>query len=202
MIYLFVLVGLMACLKEAGYPDEIRFDENNEDVRKFVDTLIPALAQSLEHSLPDKKVAGTQIHKSSANRKYAQDFVIENRECFPLVTNSRLDVGIQDWFASDVTARYLADHPLKGKTPEDSLGPLASIVDFSCRCTNADELTQKYHTDLATRINEGIFSNPRLRQALNCQPSQTTKKTCTVSTQFRVQKTEELVSSESGQSQR
>lgn len=177
--------GLMACLADAGYPNEAKFDASSDLTKKTVDNLIPALANTPDYQSMIKKGPKDQMIKNAENREAAKSVILENKGCFPEITNYRVDSGIQDWFGSDVTARYLADHPIQAKTPEDNLEPLASVVDFVCRYPNANEITTKFHAPIETRINGGIFSNPIFRKALNCNPVTSAKKNCTVSARFK-----------------
>ena len=97
-----------------------------------------------------------------------------------------MDSGIQDWFGSEVTAKYLEEHPIKAKTAEDYLEPMATMIDYNCRMDNADDITKKTHAPIETRFNSAIFTNPRLRKAMNCHPQKSIQKNCTVSAQFKV----------------
>lgn len=178
--------GLMKCLKENKYTDGNGEESKNETAEKREVTEI--LTRSYNH--PGNKAARdkmklTEFVSNSAMRNQAQTFLTENKECFPGATNARIDVGIQDWFGSEVLARYLNDgHETIVKKPEDRYEPLAVIIDYECRFKNRDEMNQKYNAPNETRFNGGIFSNSRLRRAIGCEAPEgfPKKRDCAIST--------------------
>lgn len=177
--------GLVACVKDGGYPDSTDLDTANPELNPTLDFIIKGMMNDKEYSLPVVKGATKDLIANPENREYAKKFMVDNRECYSTVTNSKTDAGVQDWFGADVVARYLEDHPIKAEKPEDYLQPVAAIADFSCRFSNAESLNKAFHAPNEIRFNSGIFTNPRLRKAMNCNPAKSIKKTCTVSTQFK-----------------
>ena len=177
--------GLIECLKEVGYNDNTDFNTSTKEAKDVIDFIIGGMIGSKEYPLPFEKGGKSEILSHPANREHAKKFMTENRECYVSATDSRVDAGVQDWFGADVAARYLEDHPIKAKKTEDYLEPVAAIADFHCRFDNAENLNKTTHAPPEVRF-AGIFSNPRLRQAMNCNPSKSVKKNCTVSAKFKV----------------
>lgn len=179
--------GLMACLKEGGFSegtDDIDFSKGPAaEAQNFV---LNALVNSKHPNLALKTGSRADLLKNDGNIKASQDLIKSNKHCYKEVSGADLDSGIQDWFGSEVTARYLEDHPIKAKTPEDYLEPMATMIDYNCRMPNADVITRKTHAPVETRFNSAIFTNPRLRKAMNCHPQKSIQKNCTVSAPFKV----------------
>jgi hypothetical protein len=173
------LQNLRSCLLREGYPDSPGgIDFEKPELKNILNAEIGRAHQSRSNDLPQRSEKLTDALKNEENLKWAKGLINEHRECLPEQTNARVDSGIQDWFGSEVTARFLEDHPLNAQTPEDNLQPLAAMVDFTCRSPKAEELTQKFHVPIETRLNSAIFSNERLRRAMNCSPKVPAKGIC------------------------
>lgn len=185
--------GLVACLVEAGYTDTTEINTTTPEAGGIIDFIIKGSMGSEDMALPKKKGNLSEILADSGNREFAKKIITDNRECYVEVTNSRTDAGVQDWFGSDVAARYMEDHPIEASKTEDYLEPVSAILDFHCRMDNAAQLNKTTHAPPEVRF-EGIFSNPRLRKAMNCHPSKSVKKNCTVSAQFKTKTSEEASS--------
>lgn len=172
---------LRSCLIQGGYPDGSQgLDFSKPELKKFVDNEIARSHQSKNPDLPTPSSKLAEALKDDKNIEWAKKNVTDYRECFPEQTNSRVDSGIQDWFGSEVAARYLEDHPLNAQTPEDNLQPVAAMVDFICRTPKADELNRKFHVENETRFTSAIFANERLRKAMNCSPKAPAKRICDI----------------------
>lgn len=176
--------SLRNCLMRGGYPDAgpKGIDFSKPELKKIMESEIARSHQAKSPDLPTKTEKLGDALKDEKNIAWAKQLVSDYRECLPEHTNSRVDAGFQDWFGSEVTGRYLEDHPLNAQTPEDNLQPIAAMVDFTCRTPQADELERKFHVPLATRFNSAIFANERLRKAMNCNPKVPAKQICDVST--------------------
>ncbi len=173
--------NLKACLIQGGYPDAPGgIDFNKPEVKAIVDSQISQSFQTKSPSLPESPKTLADALKSEKNLAWAKEVVSDFRECLPEQTNARVDSGIQDWFGSEVVARYLEDQPLQVESTEDHMQPLAVLVDFSCRSPKSAELTQKFHVPLDQRLESAVFSNPRLRRALNCSPKVPAKQVCSI----------------------
>lgn len=177
--------GLVNCLKEAGYSDNLNINTSTKEASSIIDFIIKGSMSSESMNLPKKTGNISEILADNGNREFAKKIMTDNRECYVEATDSRTDAGVQDWFGSDVVSRYLEDNPVRAKATEDYLEPIAAIADFHCRFENADQLNKTTHAPPEVRF-EGIFSNPRLRKAMNCNPSKSVKKNCTVSAQFKI----------------
>ena len=174
--------GLMNCLRDGGISDgDDPIDYSTKEAQQLVDNHIKVEHQKKNSKLPVAGANRAESLKKSENVEWAKNQISENKYCFPEVTNARMDSGIQDWFGAEVTARYLEDNPLKAKTAEDNLQPLATMIDYICRTKN-DEITRLYQASTESRFNAAIFTNERLRKVMNCSPAKSIKKNCSVST--------------------
>jgi hypothetical protein len=189
--------GLLKCLKEGGFPDNEDFDLESVEAKKVIDRALNHFAQSPKNKMnPLPVLAGKKedITSNPENQKAIRDYLRTHRSCYPTITNSRIDSGIQDWFGADVAARYLKDHPIDAKVPEDNLEPLAALIDYNCRFPNSEEVTREFHADIKTRFNSAIFTNPALRKALNCQEGPSIRRNCSHSVTHKVKKLNETES--------
>lgn len=175
--------SLRNCLMRGGYPDAglQGIDFTKPELAKILESEIARSYQAKSPELPNRTAKLSDAVKDEKNLSWAKKLISDYRECMPEHTNSRVDAGFQDWFGSEVAGRYLEDHPLNARTPEDNLQPIAAMVDFTCRTPRADELERKFHVPLPTRFNSAIFANERLRKAMNCSPKVPAKQICDVS---------------------
>lgn len=172
---------LRSCLVKGGYPEGSEgLDFNRPELQAIVQTQITHSHKAKHAELPNRADSLASALKDEKNIAWAKKLVEGHPECLPHLTNARVDAGVQDWFGSEVAARYLEDHPLNAQTPEDNLQPVASMVDFICRVPKADELTSKFHVPIEMRLESAIFANDRLRSAMNCNPKVPAKQVCTI----------------------
>lgn len=174
--------SLRSCLIQGGYPDTVAvIDFTKPELKKILDAELARAYQMKSPDMPVPSENAADAAKDPKNVNWMKGLVTNLRECMPEQTGSRVDAGIQDWFGSEVAARYIEDHPLNAQTAEDNLQPIAAMVDFKCRTPRADELERKFHVPLQTRFDSAIFANDRLRKAMNCSPKVPAKRTCNVS---------------------
>lgn len=172
--------GLVACLKKGNISDSTGVDLSSSDAQATVDNLIRSGLQDKSMKLPVRKSEEVAL-KDPKNIEWSKNMIESHKACYPEITGYRLDSGVQDWFGSEVTARYLQDHPLVINSPEDRLQPMAAIIDYTCRMDKAEEMTRKWHAPNEQRFNSAIFTNKSFREAMNCNPQTSIKENCGLS---------------------